>query len=65
MFVEWVDYDNINMLNRGTEDRPHPTLSLYFFRGGGGGRLNTLRPPLDPPLALGGVILGDVAHTFK
>ena len=39
---------NADMLNRGTEDRPPPSLSLL---GGGGGRTSP-PPPLDPPLSL-------------
>ena len=39
---------NADMLNRGTEDPLSFSLSLFFFRGGGGER--PLHPPLDPPL---------------
>ena len=38
---------NADMLNRGTEDTPPPSLSL-FFRG----CERPLRPPLDPPVHL-------------
>jgi hypothetical protein len=42
---------NADMLNRGTEDHPPPTLSLsisLFFREGGANVPSV--PPLDPPL---------------